>query len=206
MSKPSQNTIRPWTFAGILLSYWCNARCRFCYVCCSPEATDWVDPAEAVGWWRQLAELASRRGKSMRIHLTGGEPFGNWPVLLEVARRAHAEGLTAEESFQKVETNGFWASDAGIVEKRVTALANLGMQKLSVSADPYHQQFVDPVRVRTCVETARRVLGPQCVQVRWLDWYENMQDLRTASLQQRKPDRRGSVCSPSRPAYRAGGP
>jgi hypothetical protein len=168
----------PWTFAGILLTYWCNARCPFCYVCCGPDATEWVDPLDAVRWWQELDEMARRLGKTVKIHLTGGEPFGKWPVLLEVAARAHEKGLTAGGGFQKVETNAYWATDAGIVQERLAALDRLGMQKLVVSTDPFHQMFVAPERVRTCVETARRVLGPQRVQARWLDWYDHMQDLR----------------------------
>lgn len=180
MKHSPDKQIRPWTFAGIMLSYWCNARCRFCYVSCSPQAADWVEPAVAVRWWQELADLARSQGKNMRIHLSGGEPFGNWPVLLEIAQRAHEQGLTQDGAFQKVETNGFWATDPDIVRRRVGMLKDLGMQKLSVSADPHHQEFVDPVCVRTCVETARQVLGEDRVQVRWRDWYDSMTDLRGA--------------------------
>lgn len=171
-----------------MLSYWCNARCPFCYVSCGPGAKGWVEPAEAVRWWQELDALARSQGKTLKVHLSGGEPFGNWPVLREVAVLAHEKGLTAGGAFQKVETNGYWATDAAIVRERVEELDQLGMQKLSVSADPFHQQFVSPECVRTCVETARQVLGPQRVQVRWLDWYENMQDLRNVP-----PDRRDEV-------------
>ncbi len=182
---PFGKTIQPWTFAGIMLSYWCNARCRFCYVSCGPQAREWVDPADAVRWWQELDELARSLGKTVKVHLSGGEPFGNWPVLLETARRAHASGLTGDGAFQKVETNAYWANDAQVVRERVEALDRLGMRKLVVSADPYHQQFVAPERVRTCVEEARRVLGPDRVQVRWLDWYEDMQDVRNTPRPQR---------------------
>jgi len=185
VQTPFQQIIRPWKFAGIMLTYWCSARCRFCYVSCSPEEKDWVDPADAVRWWRELGELARSRGKTMKIHLSGGEPFGNWPLLREVAERAHAEGLTTNGAFQKVETNGFWASDEHVVAERLSVLDKLGMGKLAVSADPYHQEFVDPQCVRRCVETARRVLGPDRVQVRWAEWLGRMQDLRDIPPPQR---------------------
>jgi len=179
VSKPPQKRLRPWTFAGLLLSYWCNARCEFCYACCGPEAEHWAAPAEVLRWWRQLRALAEEcAGRPVRIHLTGGEPFGNWPLLLEIAQRAHDEGLTAEGSFEKVETNAFWAVEPQIVRDRISRLDRLDMQMLVVSADPYHQQFVPPEHVRICVETAREILGSDRVRVRWQDWYENMQDLR----------------------------
>jgi hypothetical protein len=183
--NPYEKTVRPWTFAGIMLSYWCNARCPFCYVSCGPDAKDWVDPVVAAGWWQDLDELARSLGKTVKVHLSGGEPFGNWPVLRETAVLAHEKGLTAGGGFQKVETNAFWATDANLVRERLVELDRLGMQKLSVSADPYHQQFVSPDLVRTCVETARDVLGPHRVQVRWLDWYEDMRDLRNMPRAQR---------------------
>ncbi len=184
MPSPNDNPIRPWTFAGIMLSYWCNARCEFCYVSCGPDASHWAEPRDAVRWWRELADLARGHGKRLKVHLTGGEPFGNWPVLLETARLAHAEGLTAGGAFQKVETNAFWADGEDIVRERVGQLDRLGMRKLAISADPFHQRFIPPERVRTCVETARKVLGEDRVQVRWLDWYEQMRDTRDLNRQQ----------------------
>jgi len=177
MSRGPEKRLRPWTFAGILLSYWCNARCAFCYLNCGPQHSVWVDPADAVRWWKQLADLAAEFDRRMKIHLTGGEPFGNWPCLLAIAEHAHAQGLTANGGFQKVETNAFWATGPAVVEERLRALDACGMGMLVVSADPFHQQFVPPENVRICVETARRVLGAERVRVRWADWYEEMIDL-----------------------------
>ncbi len=193
MLNPFGRIIRPWTFAGIMLSYWCSARCRFCYVSCGPQAKEWVDPADAVRWWQELDELARSLGRTVKVHLSGGEPFGNWDLLLEIATRAHGLGLTAGGAFQKVETNAYWADDPQVVRDRIEALDRLGMRKLAVSADPWHQQFIAPDLVRTCVEEARRVLGPQRVQVRWLDWYEEMQDLRNLPRPRRNEIFRGSL-------------
>jgi len=118
----------------------------------------------ALGIWEGLIAAGPH---GCRIHLTGGEPFGNWPRLIEICRLAKAAGLGPLE---KVETNAFWATDGKIVRDRLRALDAAGMGKLCISADPYHQQFVPIARCRLTAAVAEQVLGPGRVQVRWRDW------------------------------------
>ncbi len=153
-----------WSSAGIMLTYWCNAQCGSCYLQCSPERHEWMDADEAVNIWRGL-QTASPHG--CKIHLTGGEPFGNWDLLIDVCRRARVEGLGP---LDKVETNAFWATDRGVVADRINALADAGMKTFGISADPYHQQYVPIDRCRLAAEVAEGILGPERVQVRWRDW------------------------------------
>jgi hypothetical protein len=87
-----------------------------------------------------------------------------------------------------VETNGFWAADEGTVRDRLLALDEAGMGRLTVSCDPYHQQFVPIARVRYLVRLAEEVLGPGRVRVRWRDWAERGFDTDGLS-----PDRRRAV-------------
>ena len=119
---------------------------------------------QALGIWEGLI-AASPHG--CRIHLTGGEPFGNWPRLIDICRGARTAGLGPLE---KVETNAFWATDGEIVRDRMLALDAAGLGKLCISADPYHQQFVPIARCRLAAAVAEEVLGPERVQVRWRDW------------------------------------
>jgi len=118
----------------------------------------------ALAYWRSLAGAAPN---GCRVHLSGGEPFGDWERLIDLCRRAKAEGLGPLE---KVETNAFWATDGQEVRRRLAALDEAGMKKLVISADPYHQQFVPLERVRLAARLAGEVLGEQRVQVRWRDW------------------------------------
>jgi hypothetical protein len=135
---------------------------------------------QALSLWEGLI-AASPHG--CRIHLSGGEPFGNWPRLIEICRRAKEAGLGPLE---KVETNAFWAGDAAIVRDRARELDDAGMGKLCISADPYHQQFVPIRRCRIAAATAAEVLGPGRVQVRWRDWLARGFD--TADLSPRDRD------------------
>lgn len=157
--------VKYWSFAGLMITYWCNARCASCYLSCSPDRRgEDMSVERALSYWEGLI-AASPHG--CRIHLTGGEPFGDWPRLIEICRLARAAGLAPLE---KVETNAFWATDAAVVRDRVAALDAAGMGKLSISADPYHQQFVPIQRCRLAASVAEEMLGRDRVQVRWRDW------------------------------------
>jgi MoaA/NifB/PqqE/SkfB family radical SAM enzyme len=162
-----------WDFAGLLLTYWCNARCAFCYVYSAPDRGGQMRVTDAVSIWRSLDQLAAKHDKTMRIHLSGGEPFGNWPRLLSLVHAAREAGLTPLE---KVETNAFWTTSDGLVRARLEQLDTLGMQTLVVSTDVYHQEFVPVDCVRRCVEIARSVLGPNRVRVRWWDFFNDPVD------------------------------
>ena len=161
-------TLAVWEFAGLLLTYWCNARCAFCYVCCGPDRGGQMRVEDALRIWRSLDQLAARHGKTMRIHLSGGEPFRDWSHLLSIVRVARDAGLTPVE---KIETNAFWATSDGLTRSRLEQLDALGVGMLVVSSDVYHQEFVPFERVRRCVEIARDVLGPGRVRVRWWDFF-----------------------------------
>lgn len=156
--------LKHWSFAGLMLTSWCNARCASCYLCCGPDRQESMTVEGALGIWRSLQEACPH---GCRVHISGGEPFGDWPRLIDLARRAQAAGLGPLE---KVETNAFWADDPGVVHDRVAALDGAGMGKLVISTDPYHQAFVPIARVRLLAQVAGEVLGPGRVQVRWRDW------------------------------------
>ena len=126
-----------------------------------------MSPADALRIWEQLQSACPH---GCRVHLTGGEPFGDWPGLIEIARGAHARNLGPLE---KVETNAFWATDEAQIRERIIALDEAGMGKLGISADPFHQQFVPIARPRLLARIAGELLGPERVQVRWWDWLES---------------------------------
>lgn len=156
--------VKYWSFAGLMLTCWCNARCDACYLNCGPDRSAEMTVETALRLWRELIE-ASPHG--CRIHLSGGEPFGDWPRLIALCRRAQADGLAPLE---KIETNAFWAESEPIVRRRIRALDEAGMGKLSISADPYHQQYVPIEYCRLAARVAAELLGPERVQVRWRDW------------------------------------
>ncbi len=183
MAAISPMPVKYWSSAGLILTHWCSARCACCYLCCSGEALDHERPdmtvESALAMWEGLAATSPH---GCRVHLTGGEPFGDWPRLIEICRRAKRGGLARLE---KVETNGYWADDPPVIRDRVKALDDAGMGKLSISADPYHQQFVPVEKVRVLARVADEALGPQRVQVRWRDWLADGFDTHALSSSER---------------------
>ena len=150
--------------AGLLPTDWCSARCRHCYVQAGPEGARWMTVEAAAG---HLAALARLGVEADEVHIGGGEPFGDFDRLLAIVRAARDAGLAG---VGYVETNGYWATSEKVVRERLTALAAAGMRQISLSADPYHQEFVPPECVQLLYATAREVLGPGGVRVRRWKW------------------------------------
>jgi hypothetical protein len=121
-----------------------------------------------------LAALARLGVAAEGVHIGGGEPFGDFERLLAIVRSAQGAGLAG---IGYVETNGFWAESADLVRRRLAALAGAGMIQLSISADPYHQEFVPAERARLLYNVAREVLGPRGVRVRRWKWLRHAQDV-----------------------------
>lgn len=163
--------VKYWSSAGLMLTYWCNAQCACCYVSCGPQRQEKMGLDQALSLWEQLI-AASPHG--CRVHLTGGEPFGDWAGLIELCRHARRQGLGP---LQAVETNGFWATDDRIVRDWLAQLDEAGMGRLAISADPYHQQFVPIENCRRLARLAMEHLGASRVLVRWSDWLATGQDL-----------------------------
>jgi MoaA/NifB/PqqE/SkfB family radical SAM enzyme len=150
-----------WRNAGLLLTYKCNAKCELCYYNCSPKQDGLMPVEMAIAAWQSLKELA---GDSAKVHITGGEPFLYWEHLVEILRESKKHNFGPVDM---IETNGFWATDEGIVNSRLKILDELGMSRLKISCDPFHQEYVDIEPVRRLVKTAKEILGPKRVLVRW---------------------------------------
>jgi organic radical activating enzyme len=156
-----------WRNAGLLLTYKCNAECEFCYYNCSPKQEGLMPVEMAINAWRSLKELA---GDGAKIHITGGEPFLYWDRLCEILKEAKKQNLGPVDM---IETNGFWAADEQIIKDRLKVLDELGMNRLKISCDPFHQEYVDIEPVRRLANIAKDTFGPKRVLVRWEKYLEN---------------------------------
>ena len=156
-----------WRSAGLLLTYECNAACEFCYYNCCPEKSGLMSTETAINAWQSLKTLA---GEAAKIHITGGEPFLYWDRLQEILLQASKQNLGEVDL---IETNGFWATGEKTVSRRLSRLDELGMKRLKISTDPFHQEYVDIEPVRRLAKMAAGVLGPDRVLVRWRKYLEN---------------------------------
>ncbi len=131
--------------------------------------------------WRSLKILA---GDATKIHITGGEPFLYWGHLLQILEEAKGQKLGKVDL---IETNGFWAINEKIARQRIKILDGLGMLRLKISTDPFHQEYVDIEPVRRLANIAIETLGSDRVLVRWQKYLKspvNMMDLSAADLKQ----------------------
>jgi MoaA/NifB/PqqE/SkfB family radical SAM enzyme len=150
-----------WRSAGLMLTYKCNAACEFCYYHCSPHKGGLMPAETCLDAWRSLKILA---GDEAKIHLTGGEPFLYWDHLVEILKEGQKQNLGPVDL---VETNGFWATDDRLIADRLYTLVALGVQRLKISVDPFHQEYVDIESAGRLAAAAKEKLGPDRVQVRW---------------------------------------
>jgi len=168
-----------WRNAGLLLTYKCNARCEFCYYNCSPEQEGLMPVDMAINAWLSLKELA---GDAAKIHITGGEPFLYWDHLVEILQEAKKSNLGPVDM---IETNGFWVVDEKIVKDRIKVLDKLGMRRLKISCDPFHQEYVDIEPVRRLAKTAKEVIGRGRVLVRWEKYLDKPIEMKNISADER---------------------
>jgi MoaA/NifB/PqqE/SkfB family radical SAM enzyme len=168
-----------WRSAGLLLTYKCNAACAFCYYNCSPAKGGLMPVATCLAAWRSLKVLA---GEEAKIHLTGGEPFLYWDHLVAILTEAGKQNLGRVDM---VETNGFWATNDQLVEDRLDVLLALGVQRLKVSVDPFHQEYVDLKAAYRLACIAIEMFGPERVQVRWERYLTAPVDIQRMSTAER---------------------
>ncbi|MFH1370208.1 MAG: radical SAM protein [Planctomycetota bacterium] len=168
-----------WRNAGLLLTYRCNATCEFCYYNCSPKQGGLMPVEIAISAWRSLKELA---GDNAKIHITGGEPFLYWDRLVEILREAKKHYLGPVDM---IETNGFWATDEKLIEDRLKTLDELGMNRLKISCDPFHQEYVETSAVRRLAHIAKELLGDARVLVRWEKYLENPVEMKNVAAAER---------------------
>lgn len=171
-----------WRSAGLLLTYRCNAACEFCYYRCSPEKSCLMPVEMCLAAWRSLQVLA---GDDAKIHVTGGEPFLYWDHLVGVLVEGWRQGLGP---IDLIETNGFWAASESLVVERLGVLQELGVRRLKISVDPFHQEYVDIKPARLLAAKAKEVLGPDNVLVRWEKYLTEPIDMKGLS-----PARRDQV-------------
>jgi hypothetical protein len=133
----------------------------------------------AVSAWQSLKNLA---GDKAKVHITGGEPFLYWDRLCEILTQAKKQKLGPVDL---IETNGFWATDEKTVTERLEALDELGMRRLKISCDPFHQEYVDIALVRRLAELGTALLGPKRLQVHWRKYLDESTDLSVFSPAQK---------------------
>ena len=149
--------------AGIFLTYQCTNTCKHCMYACSPRwDADWlpVEDAEIVlshlaAAMRGKYPLPGRIGVNEGVHFSGGEPFLNFDLLLQLTRIA--DRLEIPSMF--VETNGFWCRDDATTREKLLALRRAGLDGILINANPFILEQVPFERTERAVRISREVFA-----------------------------------------------
>ncbi|MBC7249163.1 MAG: radical SAM protein [Anaerolineae bacterium] len=152
---------------GIFLSYKCTNTCKHCMYACSPQwPADWISPEDAGLILAQLADKMrgkyphpGRVGVNEGIHFTGGEPFLNFDLLLQLTETARRLGVPT--TF--VETNAFWCRDDKVTREKLTRLKAAGLDGILISANPFILEQIPFERTERAVRISREVFGDNAI-------------------------------------------
>lgn len=150
---------------GLVLSYRCQSGCAHCLYNCGPAWSEWMTREDI----RKALEITFIWDQPLRVHLTGGEPFLNYPLLHHAVRMAGELGINCY-----CETNAGWCVSGQLVEKRFRRLHEAGLQAILISCSPFHAERIPPKRTLLAIAVALDVFGPKRVIVYLAEWLDQI--------------------------------
>jgi len=109
-----------------------------------------------------------------QVHITGGEPFLKFALLLHAVEVANELGIPVY-----AETNAGWCVSDDLVERRFHALRDAGMSALLISCSPFHAETVPPERTLMAMRNSLEIFGPQRTIVYMSGWLEQILEFGT---------------------------
>lgn len=98
---------------------------------------------------KKIIRETSDLGLIDTVGFTGGEPFVVYERLLDLVLFSHKLGLKST-----VVTNARWAKNAKLVRERIGTLHAVGLERIAISFDSFHADFVPIRNVLTIIEEA----------------------------------------------------
>jgi hypothetical protein len=147
---------------------------------CSPQwQGDWISQPDLE---QVLSQLAGRiqpspwgdRVVSLNhgLHLTGGEPFLNFELLVKAVEMA--EELEIPSTF--VETNCFWCGNDRVTRAKLKRLQVAGLKGILISVNPFYAEYVPFGRTERCIRISQEIFGRN-VAVYQLEYYHRFKRL-----------------------------
>jgi len=151
---------------GLILTYRCLPACAHCLYNCSKNWHDWMTVEDV-----QIALEQAKKvwGPGFQVHLTGGEPFMNFPLLLRATQIAVDLDIPVY-----VETNAGWCRDKAAAADRFRQLRDAGMDAVLISVSPFHQETIPLQRTLDGIAAARDAFGHGRVIVYQSEWLPEM--------------------------------
>jgi len=129
---------------SIALTYRCTAECSHCFMASSASKDDPMTLSQA----REYVAEAKEAGATS-VWFYGGEPFLYFDLLSGAVEYARQVGLVPTAT-----SNAFWAVSEKASVERLSLLKEKGLQGLSFSADPFHQEYVPLEHIRNAFKAA----------------------------------------------------
>lgn len=128
---------------------------------CSPDwSDDWISVWDLEKIFSQLSDkiIPSPRGVfnvslNYGLHLTGGEPFLKYDLLLEAVDLAKQYSIPSIF----VETNSFWCIDDVETEEKLIELKQAGLNGILISVNPFIVEYIPFERIERCVEKSLKI-------------------------------------------------
>lgn len=150
---------------GLILSYKCQCACAHCLYNCGPEWSEWMSEVDIYSALKAMTILE----RPLQVHITGGEPFLNFPRLLCAVESAKQLGIPCY-----AETNAGWCVREDLTAERFTILRQAGLQAILISCSPFHAETISPARTLTAINIAQQVFGAERVIVYLPEWIDQV--------------------------------
>ena len=141
---------------GLILTYQCHSACAHCLYNCGPGWHDWMTEHDILS----ALDVIQNWGHPDYIHITGGEPFLNFPLLLQTVQAASQRGIRCY-----VETNAEWCQEDAVVQECFEALRAAGLLAILISCSPFHAVAIPLIRTLRAIALAMEIFGPHRVIV-----------------------------------------
>ena len=99
--------------------------------------------------------MTKQLGVNSGIHFTGGEPFLNFDLLLNLTEIAHKLGIPSIF----VETNCFWAKDDNSTREKFKALKDAGLLGALISVNPFLLDQIPFEKTERAIRIGREFFG-----------------------------------------------
>lgn len=123
----------------------CTAQCDMCCFSSGPRDKEEL-PVDLI--YRLINESSFLDGiKSIAI--TGGEPFIDYPKVVNVFDKIHEANKRGS-----IITNAFWADSIDLALSRLEELKNRGLTRLNISYDLFHRKYVNVKNVKNLLDAS----------------------------------------------------
>ncbi len=164
MNSAGRDPLQP-ADLGIILSYQCPNECKHCLYNCGPYWRGWMSEANLY----TAMQSARVWSPGVQIHLSGGEPFLNFPLLLKAVEIAHELRIPVY-----AETSACWCNQIDLVYDRFEALSQAGLSAILISCSPFHAENIALKKTLLAINAGLDIFGLQGVMVYLPDCIEQI--------------------------------